>query len=103
MGFNVQFQVGYFTLVGHVEGITQEFTVDGSGNEISLMQIQLSRITYVPSKGLKAGKNNLRLLPVDAWGRFFDAEYAKTANEVDNEGGALGPVLNAFTDGVGLF
>lgn len=103
VGFNVQFQVGYFTLVGHVEGMTQEFTIDPAGNEISMMQIQLSRIVYVPTDGLKSGQNNLRLLPVDAWGRFFDAEYAKTANEADNSSGALGPVLNVFTDGVGLF
>jgi hypothetical protein len=47
VGFNVQFRIGEYDLVGHVEAVNTNVMVDGKGNSITNTSIQLSRIVMV--------------------------------------------------------
>jgi hypothetical protein len=47
-GFNAQFQIGNFVLVGHIETISASVVVDGNGTYITETQVQLSRVVVAP-------------------------------------------------------
>ncbi len=65
VGLNVQFQIGeYYELVGHVESVSYDFSVDEFGSEISLTKIQLSRI-------LRVVERKLEFVPMEDWGRLM--------------------------------
>lgn len=71
VGFNVQFEIGNFTLVGHVESYDLNFQVDQSGNHISTTQVKLSRIVQVID-----GK--LDYINPDALNNLFSTEPKKS-------------------------
>lgn len=74
VGFNVQFQIGYFDLVGHVESFSTSYSIDSDGSEHTTTTVQLSRIVWQPANT----GNELRFLPMNAWGRLFDSSYPET-------------------------
>lgn len=77
VGFNANFSVGHFDLVGHIDSINTSFTMSPDGQESTVTTLGLSMITYVPKE---SKTRDLRLLPPDAFSRFFDKEYADSAN-----------------------
>lgn len=79
VGFNANFSVGNFDLVGHIDSINTSFTMSPDGQESTVTTLGLSMITYVPKE---SSTRDLRLLPPDAFSRFFDKEYADSANRV---------------------
>jgi hypothetical protein len=73
IGFNVQFNIGKYTLVGHVDSIGIQFAMDESGLEVTNTQVNLSRIVRV-----SAG-NMLDYIPLEDFGSLpFSTPPAET-------------------------
>lgn len=70
VGMNTQLKVGHFTLVGHIEGFTENVIVNEEGLTESATTVQLTRLTYLTNED-----NNVRLMPLGGWNRLFDREY----------------------------
>jgi hypothetical protein len=62
LGFNLQFRIGDYELVGHIESINTAANVDGKGNTITETTIRLSRIVAVDSD------NSLKFIPPEHFG-----------------------------------
>lgn len=63
LGFNVQFNFGKYTLVGHIESINSVFMKESDGTETNATTIQLSRIVAVDPK-----TNELDFVDLTHWG-----------------------------------
>jgi len=76
VGFNVQFKIGFFQIVGHVSGFSMTSSIDPDGAEVSQTTINLERLVI---ERLDAD-NNIVLFPMNlgGWNRLFDEDFAKS-------------------------
>lgn len=67
LGFNLQFKIGKYELVGHIESINTSVNLDFKGNAITETTITLSRIVMVNKD------NSLQFIPPEDFGNLANA------------------------------
>jgi hypothetical protein len=67
VGFNLSFNIGNITLVGHIDSVGLDFTVNPEGLETTILQVQLSRV-------MEAKGDKLFFIDQNKWGNIpFEA------------------------------
>lgn len=95
VGFNVAFEFGAYTLVGHVNSFSLEYSIDENGMGSSNMQIEMSKIVQQTESG------KLNTMAPEAWGDLFGETVAPDSG-FDSSGLSAGGIINAISNFLGI-
>jgi hypothetical protein len=95
VGLNIQFKIGNYLLVAHIESINSSFSVSPEGIKTTVTTIRFSRLMGVTKKGA------LQFLPAGAFTDMFDA-FAPISETPDAEVEEATGLLDLLKGMVGL-